>query len=129
LKRRDLLLVLQPVLDRNTRTSLCDQLSHHIARAIHNGELADGDYLPSTRLMAKHLGISRNTVLQAYEELVAVGLIVGVPGSGMRVCQGTEVVPTAIPSVELQRIVRAARFPARIISLTDQDGNPLYFNY
>jgi DNA-binding FadR family transcriptional regulator len=41
--------------------------------------------LPPSRTLARRLGISRNTVLFAYEELAADGWVSGRTGSGTRV--------------------------------------------
>jgi GntR family transcriptional regulator/MocR family aminotransferase len=52
--------------------------------------IARGVRLPSSRTLALKLGISRNTVLSAYEELTVEQLVIGQIGSGTRVaCQAT----------------------------------------
>jgi DNA-binding GntR family transcriptional regulator len=76
--------------------------------------------------LAKLLGVSRNTVLAAYDELAADGLILGVRGAGMRVNQG--VLPPA-PLAGLRRVIRAAGYPASVLAFEDQDGNRLYLNF
>jgi len=38
--------------------------------------------MPSTRALARQLGLSRVTVLAAYDELVARGILIGRHGSG-----------------------------------------------
>ena len=50
--------------------------------AILSGRLRSGLRLPSSRNLAKELGLSRNTVLQAFEQLVAEGYSITRPGSG-----------------------------------------------
>ena len=50
--------------------------------AILAGALRRGARLPATRGLASELGISRNTLLQAYEQLVDEGYAVGRTGSG-----------------------------------------------
>ncbi|GAS87886.1 aminotransferase-like domain-containing protein [Mycolicibacterium brisbanense] len=55
---------------------------------IAGGQLADGDWLPSTRALADELGCSRTMVAAAYDELVAAGFLEGVPGSGTRTTSG-----------------------------------------
>ena len=50
--------------------------------AILRGRLAPGARLPSSRAEALLLGISRNVVLQAYEQLSAEGYLTGSVGSG-----------------------------------------------
>jgi GntR family transcriptional regulator / MocR family aminotransferase len=41
-----------------------------------------GQQMPSTRVLASDLGVSRNTVLNAFEQLKAEGYLEGSPGSG-----------------------------------------------
>jgi GntR family transcriptional regulator / MocR family aminotransferase len=50
--------------------------------AILSGRLPGGTRLVSTRAMAEELGVSRNTILQAYEQLVAEGYATSRGGSG-----------------------------------------------
>ena len=47
-----------------------------------NGELAEGEYLPSIRGLAKDLKISVITTMKAYEQLAEEGLISAVQGKG-----------------------------------------------
>lgn len=75
-------------LDRSCGETLQRQLYSRIAEAIRTGEIVRGARLPSTRSMANKLGVSRNTVLAAYDALVADELICGERGSGMRVSGG-----------------------------------------
>ena len=63
-------------------TPLYQQLYAHMRRAILSGELKGGMKLPSTRALAEELGVSRNTVLNAYGQLLAEGYLQGIEGSG-----------------------------------------------
>jgi len=58
------------------------QIYEQLRRAILNGQLASGTALPSTRRFAETLGISRTTVVCAYEQLLAEGYIEGKSGAG-----------------------------------------------
>jgi DNA-binding transcriptional MocR family regulator len=60
---------------------LCLALSQQILSA----ELRKGDRLPSTRAFAKALGISRNTVVSAYDKLAEHGYTISKVGSGTHV--------------------------------------------
>ena len=51
-------------------------------RAILNAELAPGTRVPSTRALATDLGVSRNTVILAYDQLLAEGYLTARGGSG-----------------------------------------------
>ena len=56
-----------------------------LRKTILAGELAPGQRLPSTRGLAEDIGVSRTTVLQAYEQLIAEGYATAHSGSGTRV--------------------------------------------
>ncbi|TNE86092.1 MAG: PLP-dependent aminotransferase family protein [Deltaproteobacteria bacterium] len=56
-----------------------------IAADIRIGRLRAGERLPGSRSLATSLGLSRGTVVQAYEELRAEGWLESEPSSGMRV--------------------------------------------
>ncbi|MER6994521.1 PLP-dependent aminotransferase family protein [Streptomyces sp. NPDC000410] len=65
------------------RTGLMDALRD----AVRTGRLAPGTRLPSSRSLAADLGIARNTVADAYAELVAEGWLTARQGSGTRVAR------------------------------------------
>lgn len=69
-------------LDRSTDTPLFRQLEHELASAITAGELRAGTRLPSERDLAKMLGVSRTTAMNAYRELESRGLVRGRVGRG-----------------------------------------------
>ena len=123
---RRLNLMLPPIaLDRAAPLAVYRQLARQLADAIRRGAL-DGARLPSTRVLAPLLGISRNTVLAAYDELAASGLIEARRGSGTRVpCQ---VRASAGPPAPLQ-VLREAQYPARAIGIVDMDGGAIYISY
>jgi len=55
---------------------------------IADGALADGDRLPSTRALAQQTGLSRGTVVRAFDEPAAAGFVASEHGSGTRVSRG-----------------------------------------
>ncbi|HVE57448.1 MAG TPA: PLP-dependent aminotransferase family protein, partial [Pyrinomonadaceae bacterium] len=63
-------------------TPLYRQIYEAIRRAILNGEFEARMQLPATRLLAKQLGVSRMTVINAYEQLFAEGYLEGKTGAG-----------------------------------------------
>ena len=65
------------------------QLYEALRNLILSGEHQEGMRLPSTRFLANALGISRNTVLAAYDELCAGNYLKATMGSGSRVCAAT----------------------------------------
>ncbi|MCR6485723.1 PLP-dependent aminotransferase family protein [Amycolatopsis sp. OK19-0408] len=63
--------------------------------AVRTGRLAPGTRLPPYRALAVDLGLARNTVADAYAELVAEGWLTAVQGSGTRVATRAEPLPPA----------------------------------
>jgi GntR family transcriptional regulator/MocR family aminotransferase len=75
------------VLDANLDDPLYRQLYNGLRDAILTGRLAAGARLPATRALAAELAISRNTVLDAYAQLLAEGYVEGQVGSGTYVAR------------------------------------------
>ncbi|MFF1303076.1 PLP-dependent aminotransferase family protein [Streptomyces sp. NPDC058307] len=69
-------------------------LTDALREAVRTGRLAPGTRLPSSRALATDLGIARNTVADAYADLVAEGWLTARQGSGTHVSQRTVVPPT-----------------------------------
>ncbi|MGP3927983.1 aminotransferase-like domain-containing protein [Streptomyces sp. 8N616] len=63
--------------------------------AVRTGRLAPGTRLPSSRSLAADLGLARNTVADAYAELVAEGWLTARQGSGTRVARRANPARTA----------------------------------
>ncbi|MBN8994286.1 MAG: PLP-dependent aminotransferase family protein [Rhizobiales bacterium] len=72
-------------LDRRAATPLHRQLYESLRAHILDGKLPSGTRLPATRELANDLGVSRNTVIAAYDALLAEGYLDSVAGSGTRV--------------------------------------------
>lgn len=72
-------------LNRTFAMPLHRQLYDRLRHAILSGHLHPGQILPSTRALASELGISLNTVNNAYEQLCAEGYIERKVGQGTRV--------------------------------------------
>lgn len=69
-------------LDSSLPEPLFRQLYAELRQAILAGRLRSGDRMPASRALADELGISRNTVLAAFEQLVSEGYLVMRAGSG-----------------------------------------------
>lgn len=74
-----------PALDAEAADPLHRQLYHLLRAAILEGRIRTGAQLPSSRQMAAQLGISRNTVVAAFDQLIAEGYVESRQGSGTRV--------------------------------------------
>ncbi|MEU4271439.1 PLP-dependent aminotransferase family protein [Streptomyces sp. NPDC026092] len=73
--------------DAGQGTGLRAALMDALREAVRSGRLSAGVRLPSSRTLAADLGIARNTVADAYAELVAEGWLTARQGSGTRVAQ------------------------------------------
>ncbi|MFF0297806.1 PLP-dependent aminotransferase family protein [Kitasatospora sp. NPDC004615] len=73
-------------------------LEDALRTAVRDGRLASGTRLPSSRALAADLGIARNTVAEAYTQLVAEGWLMSRQGSGTVVAErGPQRAPAAPP--------------------------------
>ncbi len=72
------LVIEPPSPDRSPRDHLVEQLRE----ALLSGQSTANEPLPSTRVLAEAMGVSRGTVVSVYEELAGEGYVVSVPGSG-----------------------------------------------
>lgn len=78
---KDLMIALQ-----TGKIPLYEQIYLAIKREIEDGKISFGEKLPSTRLLAANLNVSRFTVDLAYDQLVSEGYIQARAGSGFFVC-------------------------------------------
>ncbi len=85
-------------IDRQSSTPVFEQICETIRARAASGELPEGTKLPPTRVFATELGVSRSTMVTAYEQLVAEGYLSSVPGSGYSVCPMGAVELKAAPS-------------------------------
>ncbi|MEU5534679.1 PLP-dependent aminotransferase family protein [Streptomyces sp. NPDC020362] len=81
---------LEPAGSGGLRRGLTDALRE----AVRSGRLVPGTRLPSSRTLAADLGIARNTVAEAYADLVAEGWLSARQGSGTRVATGMPATPS-----------------------------------
>lgn len=75
-------------LDRNSGTPMYLQISAEVRRLITSDIWGKGTRLPTERELARKLGVSRNTVSQAYRLLEAEGLLTSRQGRGTFVAVG-----------------------------------------
>lgn len=82
-----------------TGTRVRAGLEEALREAIREQRLHPGTRLPSTRALAADQGISRNTVSEAYDQLVAEGWLTARPGSGTSVADITlSPIPESTPT-------------------------------
>ena len=93
------------ILKLDGQGALFEQLARALKREILGGGFEPASQLPATRTLAAALGISRNTVLGAYELLCAEQLAVSHPGSGTRVAGVADSLAGARPHRESMEIM------------------------
>ncbi|MCW0214865.1 MAG: PLP-dependent aminotransferase family protein [Pseudonocardia sp.] len=81
--------------------------------AVRTGRLAPGSRLPSSRSLGADLGIARNTVAQAYSELVAEGWLTARQGAGTRVAERAPEKAAALPPGPRPAATRGPRHDLR----------------
>lgn len=119
-------------LDPAAPQPLYRQLYEALRAAILQGQVAPGCQLPATRALAAQLGISRFTVVSAFEQLLAEGFLTGQVGSGTYVSR-------ELPRAAIEGAPRAAMHdPPRLsqrglllastrVTDTPEEGGPRAF--
>ena len=68
--------------DSQSESPLYEQIYQYIKNEIRQGKLESGSRLPSTRILARNLRLSRSTTQMAYAQLLSEGYIEALPGKG-----------------------------------------------
>jgi GntR family transcriptional regulator/MocR family aminotransferase len=97
-----------PPLTLDRRRPLSRQIAAGIRAAIQTGRVRIGDRLPASRTLARAIGVARQVVVAAYEDLAASGHLAGRIGAGSYVA--IEGGPALAPPIRLLR---------------DPDGRPI----
>jgi GntR family transcriptional regulator/MocR family aminotransferase len=95
-------------LDRGSDSALYQQICERIEELMAAGELAAGEKLPASRELASMLGINRNTITSAYEELAKRGLVRSHVGQGTFVAEVSRSPEPAPMRFRFSRAVEAA---------------------
>lgn len=74
-------------LDPESKLNLQDQIRQKLVEGILNGNFPAGSKLPSSRKLAEQLGVARNTVVLAYEQLIEENYLESRQRSGIFVQQ------------------------------------------
>lgn len=101
--------LLTVMLNHQSEQPLYRQLYTAMRQDILSGQLAAGTRLPSTRAFAHTLGISRSTVVVAFEQLLYEGYLRGAVGSGTYV---EDVLPDAFLALPHQAQIGEPKTPA-----------------
>lgn len=108
-------------LKRNSEMPLWRQIYLRLKELIQSGQLKGGESLPSTRELAKVLNVSRNTVCEAYDLLIAEGYLISRQGAATRVANGLIM---AEPEPASPFIIRKKQSYKAPISVSFRTGRP-----
>lgn len=86
-------------IDRQSRDPITRQIYLRVRDLILSGALRPGGPIPSSRELAQDLGVSRNVVLNAVDQLVAEGYAEARVGAGTFVATGAAFRPTETPAL------------------------------
>ena len=79
-------------LKAGSHKALYEQIYEYLKKEIRGGSLKEGTRLPSTRVLAENLKVSRSTTQMAYDQLVAEGYVKAMPHRGYFVLRMEEIV-------------------------------------
>jgi GntR family transcriptional regulator len=113
-------------LNPSSGTPLYVQLVEHLKHSIEVGAIKAGEQLPSVRKMAEDLLINPNTVVAAYRELQAEGILVMKHGSGVFV-HDSVVAQTALMG-KAEPIIRSALDRLEALDLGEEEIRRLVEN-
>ncbi len=124
-------------LNPQSKRPIKQQLYTQLRTAILSTQLSAGEKLPPSRTLAEDLGISRNSVLAAYEQLTAEGYLVSRKGSGTFVADAVTAPPqgrhtpdasiTITPSAYSRQITRTV--PPALFQRSNKAGLAVDFAY
>lgn len=98
--------------DIASKRPLHEQISEQLRGLIAGGTLRAGSYIPSSRQLAEQLGVSRNTVLLAFNRLASEGFIEATKGSHTYVSQiHARTLPVRGPAQPNERAAKTVRRP------------------
>jgi GntR family transcriptional regulator/MocR family aminotransferase len=110
--------------DRDASTPYYRQVYDGVRAAILDGRLGPGQRLPSTRALARELGVSRLPVLNAYEQLLHEGYLTGRIGAGTYVAPSIVELPERVPARSPPSTRSSAERPLPSAERSDADAPP-----
>ena len=99
-------------IDPGGNLPLARRVTRALRQAVLSGQLKPGTRLPSTRALAAEMAISRNTVLDAYAQLLSEGYLEARHGSGTFVASSMPDIALESRSVKPDNSAAAASAPA-----------------
>lgn len=103
-------------IDRSSGIPLIRQIYDELRTKILNKDLIAGEKLPSTRKLSQELKVSRNVILEAYEQLISEGYLESIEGSGTYVAKGSS----------LEKYINYYTYEAKFINSREDEKSEAY---
>ena len=116
------------LINRNSEISIYMQISNQLINAIQRGVLPFGIKLPGTRALSIILQVHRNTIVAAYDELLAQGWVESLPNKGTFVIGKNQEKPFQIQDFEknnLEHYPKSTGFSFKTSNILD---NPFEYS-
>lgn len=91
------------------------QVAASLRSAIASGALHPGDEVPSTRVLARQAGVSRGTIVTAYDQLVSEGYLTATQGAPTRVNPSLPAVAARDRSSDVSTPSQSTQLPGRSV--------------
>lgn len=114
------------IINNSSMVPIYEQIVDQVKTLIRNGELKEGDNLPSVRSLSKELKISALTVKKAYDTLEAEGFTVTVHGKGTYVATINTELLLEEQKKELEADLELAIQKGRRCGISDEDIRSLF---
>jgi GntR family transcriptional regulator len=108
----------KPMSNEINTSSRLDQVKGYLLSYIEQNQLRHGDQLPSETEFAKKIGVSRNTLREAYIELEAEGIIIRQHGIGTFVTQSPTIHDSLNDFFPFNQIIKESGFTPRFQTLS-----------
>jgi len=110
----DDLATLSLCVEKNGKQALYQQIAEQIRQMIYRNRLSPGERLPSSRKLANLLNVSRTSTLNAYDQLIAEGLLITRASSGIFVTQLGEISNSVNDPIQAPELQPEAPTPKRL---------------
>ena len=114
------------IINHSSMDPIYEQIAGQIRAEIINGNLSEGEALPSVRTLAREQKISALTVKKAYDYLEAEGLVVTVHGKGSFIARANQGMLMEERRKELENDLEQAIRKARLGGLADEEIRELF---
>ncbi|MGO4542809.1 MocR-like pyridoxine biosynthesis transcription factor PdxR [Paenibacillus sp. 2TAB19] len=115
------MIAISPIIDKQSSQPVYMQLYKYIRSQVEAGSLAEGVQLPAIRQLALHLGLSKNTIEAAYQQLLSEGYVDSKERGGYRVLPLEELIwPLKTDKTEME---------SEIVNMADEPILPRKVDY